>query len=100
MSKHTPGPWTTKRGDHGGYSVESNGRLTYPASKAICTVRPYPRTAEAHGEAEATARLIAAAPDLLKALLTIAKIASEGRESDIDIESIARAAIAKAEDRS
>ena len=107
MSKHTPGPWEVKRSRSGypyriyapnaddhrngavGRDVTRWGAFSLPSSK----------------EAEANARLIAAAPDLLEALREIAK--GEGpfstdrlthAENCIEaMQEIARVAIAKAE---
>lgn len=63
--KHTPGPWFTFGNGHcvgGPESIEGAGQ-----GIAMCGMRA--RTPE---EAEANARLIAAAPDLLSALQDIA----------------------------
>jgi hypothetical protein len=59
MTEHTPGPWTqpeTKR-THNRWFVEGGGRLVAAASG--------PQFAIPADEADANARLIAAAPDLL-----------------------------------
>ena len=96
MSKHTPGPWNAKeewlyKGKH---HTAGNG----PEVLGICIVR---RHSDADGRcevAEANARLIAAAPDLLEACKIAAHhmscIAIGG-----SVEAILRAAIAKAEGR-
>ena len=65
MSKHTPGPWAV--GSASGHIETANA---WRMSIAIC----YNKDSKADGvskeEFEANARLIAAAPDLLKALQT------------------------------
>lgn len=55
MSKHTPGPWTVARNTDDGLDIISSDEVTYV--EVALDVRT-----------EADARLIAAAPDLLKAL--------------------------------
>lgn len=71
-AKHTPGPWKTRiNPDYFQRTVYCNRWNSNPGKKTICTVRPYPRTDKAWGEAEANARLIAAAPDLLEALIMV-----------------------------
>lgn len=57
MSKHTPGPWT--QGKTNPCNVSANSAL-------VC--RTFPRGQYNTDSAEANARLIAAAPDLLDAL--------------------------------
>jgi hypothetical protein len=70
MSKHTPGPWTAKRGSNEtlGYPWEVMG----PDGKTICDILLDHNDEAVTGEdlerAEANARLIAAAPALLEAL--------------------------------
>jgi hypothetical protein len=78
MSEHTPGPWKTN-GDP--YVSTADGKR----SIAFCDTR--------HGyEDRANARLIAATPDLLNALMALADVAErKGIPCDA-----ARAAIAKA----
>lgn len=101
MSKHTPGPWWIDHGDdvdlpnHVGISSERHGLLAQVVWKMEddeCTPR-----------CEATARLIAAAPDLLAELQNIAN--ANPREWDEETrdqfqqwaQSRARFAIAKVE---
>ena len=85
MSKHTPGPWVSIRYlDSRFYELGSN--------------EFHARLAFTHGAGdtdEANMRLIAAAPDLLEALVAIAGDFSVQRVSD-DLHAKARAAIAKA----
>jgi hypothetical protein len=70
MGKHTPGPWSVFRRD--GYSTyihainEGDEINTFQVASCYCaTSRKYFPTRD---EAEANARLIAAAPELLEAL--------------------------------
>ena len=60
MNKHTPGPWTLEPSPKGGFNVLDPDKNV----PGIC--RTYARFGEP--EDTANARLIAAAPDLLKAL--------------------------------
>ena len=101
MSAHTPGPWavTTVGSCHGIHPAASDNERD-----DICRVAPHnyhPNGWQAaKGEAEANARLIAAAPDLLAALRALVGEADLG-EIDHDDETrrlldAARAAIAKA----
>lgn len=85
MAKHTPGPWklhkTTKRGEFcWDYKIKSAD------NSAICTIGPVAQ--------DANGALIAAAPDMLIALQTIAL-----RASSLDVQGIRElcdAALAKA----
>lgn len=102
MSEHTPGPWVASkdqdaRGWHG-WRIDSD-------SRALMAWAAWPSEEERDGiEAESTALLIAAAPDLLAALidavscLEFAAPIIEAPEKSAYRESItaARAAIAKA----
>lgn len=96
MSKHTPGPWRVTEGrriDSGrGYST------------AIADVWAHGEGADdapSTGEAEANARLLAAAPDLLEACkeaVAVANMSDEDKPTLDDIDwARLRAAIAKAE---
>ncbi len=60
MSKHTPGPW--------GCIDTSNHAHDYRLTKPDGSTLPLHVEANDHSEQRANARLIAAAPDLLKAL--------------------------------
>ena len=67
-AKHTPGPWTYE-GDH--THRQYNIRMLSREEKHICTVNNLPPHVLANRDqstAEANARLIAAAPDLLASL--------------------------------
>lgn len=93
MSKHTPGPWkwwTTHEGSHR-INPEEGGLVI-----ASCDTRnPFSY------EQEANARLIAAAPDLLKACKALLDVYGELHAlydiGDCDASDAARIAIAKAE---
>jgi DUF1680 family protein len=89
MNKHTPGPWA-----YAGYARSMAFRVTKTPEDAtgdVCNVLAG-LAAKTNEEVEANARLIAAAPDLLEALMHCAT--DEGPEQEwLDR---ARAAIAKA----
>lgn len=71
MSKHTPGPWEKSKKRDGTRVVLSSGRVIRAKVHGPLTVG-----SPGYDEAEANARLIAAAPDLLEA----AKAALRGLE--------------------
>ena len=85
MSRHTPGPWGLRRSETGPWAVfDANGNWA-----AVTTKKQWP------AEDLANARLIAAAPDLLEALIALTSpICSE--VEDAEAHALARAAIAKA----
>ena len=92
MSKHTPGPWKVR-----------NVREVFCGNKRICHVNAASREPLSIKDdwdvAAANARLIAAAPDLLEALLRTCAALESVSYSDPSIASAintARAAIAKA----
>ena len=95
MSKHTPGPWVAQRHGAivGGPEFEfTNGK----ARKQIAMACAVPEGVE--GDQQANALLIAAAPELLEALLYAnAALELEGYSSDRPYRSKILAAIAKAE---
>lgn len=74
-AKHTPGPWyfVPHSDDSGGHNVltepHQKAGIHHPTSDFICSSGVCPNPWQ-HGavEAQANARLIAAAPDLLRAL--------------------------------
>jgi hypothetical protein len=104
MSKHTPGPWAVFRRD--GYSTyihainEGDEINTFQvASCHSATSRKYFPT---RGEAEANARLIAAAPELLEALQAMLRMTERHATHGLIATpgspvALARAAIKKAE---
>jgi hypothetical protein len=95
-SKHTPGPWVAEIGGQGSFMIEdSNARVLCQRAAWYSSMVD---------ESEANARLIAAAPDLLAALIAIAdqleRVGDTRRHKDGQYIDEARAAIAKAEGRS
>ena len=87
-SKHTPGPWVVDPcWDILGNTDDGNGMVCQITTDAV------PRA-----EAEANARLIAAAPDLLEALRAIIEDRYAQKLGILKL--LARAAIAKAEGQS
>ena len=108
MSKHTPGPWTYESDPtHRQYNVRMLTHMiaTHDEAKHICTINNLPRHVRANRDpqiAEANARLIAAAPDLLAALKNFMDRTFElyGQSPNMDrVRDEARAAIARAEDK-
>jgi hypothetical protein len=98
---HTPGPWTYES-DH--THRQFNIRMLGREAQHICTVNNLPPHILANRDqstAEANARLIAAAPDLLAALKCIATAEYFDGDSIVcdfeTLQGVARAAIAKAE---
>lgn len=89
-TKHTPGPWTTEKNEHGYWVGATN-----PTNKPVCDVHLFcidnrePQVFS-HDETLANARLIAAAPEMLEALQGVV-----GRSPDDWYEKV-QAAIAKA----
>ena len=94
MSMHTPGPWfTTRPTSYGTIYVEA--RLRGSTLQEVASVGP----TETSDQQEANGRLIAAAPELLKALRELVALEADGKhasESSIEPWERARAAIAKA----
>lgn len=90
-AKHTPGPWRvegrmTERGALTGHII-SHGRNGYGDG-------PDGYVCKTKGTSEADANLIAAAPELLKALTMIAEMdGDQPARSDWDMVRIARAAL-------
>jgi len=72
MSKHTPGPWKFSRWDQFGdarfYISQEEGAPYTPNYSDVATIIAETPSGERVQIQEANARLIAAAPDLLKAL--------------------------------
>ena len=103
--KHTPGPWeyVPSNENHGPYVANGWGAgdicdcyiMSKPSEIAVCNGGTSKPIHHQHGEADANARLIAAAPDLLAVCKDI-----EGflKRSGYDT-ALVRAAIAKAEGR-
>jgi len=96
-SKHTPGPWFTKR--EGFSTVYVEARLRGSTIQEVAACGPTEAGAE---QQEANARLIASAPELLEALILLEReMVESGNAGSVDygwkpaIEKT-RAAIAKA----
>jgi len=95
MSKHTPGPWKTRRGYIDEEQVEVyplNSKVKRPALPSeIATV------SDAYPEMRANARLIAAAPDLLEACKAMRDARADSYNEIVAGMEKIEAAIAKAE---
>lgn len=91
-TKHTPGPWQLERltGDHD-IGIRVTGPVVSGYTAFIRTGWPHENQ---RVEQEANAKLIAAAPDLLEALMTL--VSSYDAEDSFAELTVARAAIAKA----
>jgi len=87
--KHTPAPWKIHK------NIGKKGELGIVADAAPCIIAVMGNQREWPEEAEANARLIAAAPELLAALIAVMPILLHNRP-DGQIYADARAAIAKA----
>lgn len=101
MSKHTPGPWECELGhENGDFQINSTGCRWKAIANATANVLG--ADAVYDDEAQANAKLIAAAPDMLKALnfcVKAMRIAGVDTVPDglcSQAASEARAAIAKA----
>ena len=101
QATHTPGPWTYESDHtHRQFNIRMLGHLigTKDEAKHICTVNNLPSHVLANRDpltAEANARLIAAAPELLAELINLVDAMNNGW-SDPAVADNARAAIAKA----
>jgi hypothetical protein len=99
MSKHTPGPWFVDKAPStlggNGFSVHGHG-----GAAMICTAFPGGSTDRIESVAEANARLIAAAPDLLDALQGLVALLPDPELDADEVQReyvlVAKAAIAKA----
>lgn len=85
MTQHTPAPWKAS---------QFGGSITGPDGKSICAISNNIKRDQA--EKLANARLIAAAPELLKALKDLLDAQPSGCVDHYAIEAKARAAVAKA----
>jgi len=94
MTKHTPGPWTYSRWDESRgtsfYIAQADGAPYTPNYSDVATLVAETCLGEQVSIQEANARLIAAAPDLLRALECLLEM-GHAKAGDL-----ARAAIAKA----
>lgn len=85
MSNHTPGPWAVSRVGSSVYAPDDN---------PIANISKFAKTEE---ERAANARLIAAAPEMLEALIKIREIADDFYNKEMDpIFRLAEIAIHKA----
>ena len=92
MSKHTPGPWE-KVYDTAGITRGIRGRHG-PEIVNVINWNGISRSTSVTGQANAN--LIAAAPELLGALIALYAVAEVGRDEDYGAVTNAAAAIAKA----
>ena len=95
-AQHTPGPWTVQTLWHSFRVVDSRA-MTFSNSR-LCDVQHWSTSnrGPSREEAEANARLIAAAPDLLDALKDLERVSGSAMLIDDPARANARAAIAKA----
>lgn len=89
-TQHTPGPWQIRQHEKGFVVFYSDGGIRSNTAQCYSS-----NVCEEHGSAEANARLIASAPDLLAALQEILIANDHNEELDKPLAE-ARAAIAKA----
>lgn len=84
MGKHTPGPWTIYPHTNGrlGCTIAFDGRGTDFTSTDICEVMPEDDNGAAIRVADANAQLIAAAPDMVAALLHVRDLAQTRHTRD------------------
>lgn len=97
MSNHTPGSWSVVEHDHViCVQTEAQNKTKYGASR-YAAIGGFDRSDQAQlAEARANARLIAAAPDLLEALIELADTGAEAWGEDRPCVRWAYVAIAKA----
>lgn len=102
---HTPGPWWPLQNSAGAWMVATyrdsdeqanDKRIGSTSGAIICTSIGDYTEARTSGNEKANARLIAAAPDLLQALIDIEKYVNDSRLGETHEAQQARAAIAKA----
>lgn len=91
ITSHTPGPWTSP----GWIPTWAYVPVRSP-SGLICSVYPAGRNVDYLERAEANARLIAAAPDLLEALMAIIDGPGLSSVPDNDVQALITSAITKA----
>ena len=89
--KHTPGPWTTKKGYHAVTRTMVDGRqgrlaasIFHPSQPHWPMIRVSDPTGEDAEAVAANAKLIAAAPDMLNALQEIQQILGQASLNDCE----------------
>ena len=104
-TKHTPGPWTIGR------SADNTPAVCVPCPNSsgfvVAHINRLPKLGLVKGDVDANARLIAAAPEMLEALLHVQRILEgsaleslySARERRLATLNIVNTAIAKAEGR-
>ncbi|RVJ77582.1 hypothetical protein [Sinorhizobium meliloti] len=111
MSKHTPGPWTTRQQFANRWLIEKDQGTNDAGEKLIplCLAAVHTTILEVgcgERDAEANAHLIAAAPDMLDMLKAVVRwkdvidVAAPDLGGFLSVLYYAEAVIAKAEDRS
>lgn len=97
MNKHTPGPWKAIPPKLGTAWVIDSGNPDAPIAMLYGANTPIQMKRARSGEAEANARLIAAAPELLAALQHVQRrLEARGGDFLEGTQEVVRAAIAKA----
>lgn len=86
IGEHTPGPWRIASGGHNILAAGS-GEFPKMVASVYITNDPSP-TYKDRGELQANARLIAAAPDMLAALVRIATMQNDPAHDGADFESV------------
>lgn len=94
MTKHTPGPWTMHPRFDDGAEVRAIAPVAW--CSVASTVGSSGSQSIDAAEARANARLIAAAPDLLRALERLERLSGSAMMTDDPAREGARAAVAKA----
>ena len=92
MSAHTPGPWLVQAGDEWADGIVTLEGHNENGTPMYWTVASYNRRRD---EADANARLIASAPDMLQALQAVQAFV-HGKADAVEPFGLVRAAIAKA----
>ena len=94
--KHTPAPWIADIGNEGSFDIGADGHGFAGGMLVVCSRKPHAGLVD---QMEANARLIAAAPELLEALIEFEAMAHEfDLDGDRQIAAFerAQAAISKA----
>jgi hypothetical protein len=94
--KHTPGPWVVQDGDRFSMEMVITSQRRIEESMAPICEMDVDYDGEHGEEQHANAKLIAAAPELLEALIALHAVASIDRDKDYSTVTNAAAIIAKA----